>query len=169
MMVRRKRARSLTEAIDRTSSAAISDTRTFATTSCRNNSSSSGVQRTFRFFDTPRSLICIHLQPDLASRVDFTRFDRNPNFVMRCRIAFSVRWSWAPISNAVWPWTTSERSCSSSSTVHGALAIRGFWTFIFLPSAGGGLQSARDRSALSPAGVSLIALPCFSLRLSIQP
>ena len=36
MMVRRKRARSLTEAIDRTSSAAISDTRTFATTSCRN-------------------------------------------------------------------------------------------------------------------------------------
>ena len=32
---------------------------------------------------------------------------------------------------------------------------------------GGRLQT--NRSALSPAGVSLIALPCFSLRLSIQP
>jgi hypothetical protein len=91
MMVRRKRARSLTEAIDRTSSAAISDTRTFATTSCRNNSSSSGVQRTFRFFDTPRSLICIHLQPDLASRVDFTRFDRNPS--LSCDVELRFRFA----------------------------------------------------------------------------
>src|SRR6266404_7642405 len=40
-----------------TQSAAISDTGTFATTSFRNNSSSSGVQRTFLFFDTRRSLI----------------------------------------------------------------------------------------------------------------
>ena len=99
-------------------------------------------------------------------------------FSLRCRYAkrsralFAGRLRFAEIR------THDFRASTRSSNRRSSSAVQLLWRraapLISSPSArsrpaGGWLQTARDRSALSPAGVSLIALPCFSLRLSIHP